>query len=280
MSRETAPQTDQRRKSSQQRFPVESFSSHIQTGVEELHIIVACAFKQKKNTPCNSRISISCLRQSLVCTSVHQDSAPFAVKINVFSFNGLIILPHLHNMAGRPRWQALGKREPEQEREAQAWIESITGERFPEGVSYEDALQDGVILCKLMNIISPGSINKINPSGAGHFKICENLNKFQEACKKYGVPESDIFQTIDLSEKKDIAMVTSTIFGLGSATYKHPEWQGPSLGPKPSEKNQRNFSEEQLKAGQTVIGLQAGTNKGATQAGLNMGASRKILLGK
>ncbi|KAK4010181.1 hypothetical protein OUZ56_019333 [Daphnia magna] len=105
MSRETAPQTDQRRKSSQQRFPVESFSSHIQTGVEELHIIVACAFlkKEKRNNPCNFRISISCLRQSLVCTSVHQDSAPFA-----FSFNGLIILPHLHNMAGRPRWQ--GKR--------------------------------------------------------------------------------------------------------------------------------------------------------------------------
>ena len=45
-------------------------------------------------------------------------------------------------------------------------------------------------------------------------------------------------------------------------------------------KNLRNFSEEQLKAGETVIGLQAGTNKGATQAGLNMGASRKILLGK
>ena len=114
----------------------------------------------------------------------------------------------------------------------------------------------------------------------------------------------DIFQTIDLSEKKDIAMVTSTIFALGSATYKHPEWRGPNLGPKPSEKNQRNFSEEQLKAGETVIvmnafdyklfngviylqiyrfkfqGLQAGTNKGATQAGLNMGASRKILLGK
>jgi len=63
----------------------------------------------------------------------------------------------------------------------------------------------------------------------------------------------DIFQTIDLSEKKDIAMVTSTIFALGSATYKHPEWRGPNLGPKPSEKNQRHFSEEQLKAGETVI---------------------------
>jgi hypothetical protein len=45
--------------------------------------------------------------------------------------------------------------------------------------------------------------------------------RFQEACKKYGVPESDIFQTIDLSEKKDIAMVTSTIFGLGSAVSQY-----------------------------------------------------------
>jgi hypothetical protein len=35
------------------------------------------------------------------------------------------------------------------------------------------------------------------------------------------VPESDIFQTIDLSEKKDIAMVTSTIFGLGSAVSEN-----------------------------------------------------------
>ena len=55
---------------------------------------------------------------------------------------------------------------------------------FVIGVSYEDALQDGVILCKLMNIISPGSINKINPSGAGHFKICENLNKYETIRKQ------------------------------------------------------------------------------------------------
>ena len=29
-------------------------------------------------------------------------------------------------------------------------------------MSYEDALQDGVLLCKLMNVLAPGSINKIN----------------------------------------------------------------------------------------------------------------------
>lgn len=63
-------------------------------------------------------------------------------------------------------------------------------------------------------------------------------------------------------------------------TYKHPEWKGPWLGPKPSEEHKRNWSEEQLRAGESIIGLQAGTNKGASQAGLNMGATRKILLGK
>jgi hypothetical protein len=63
-------------------------------------------------------------------------------------------------------------------------------------------------------------------------------------------------------------------------TYLHPEWQGPYLGPKPAEECKRDFTEEQLRAGETIIGLQAGQNKGATQAGQNLGAGRKILLGK
>lgn len=63
-------------------------------------------------------------------------------------------------------------------------------------------------------------------------------------------------------------------------TYKHPEWKGPWLGPKPSEECKRHFSEQQLRAGESVIGLQAGSNKGASQSGLSMGATRKILLGK
>lgn len=62
--------------------------------------------------------------------------------------------------------------------------------------------------------------------------------------------------------------------------YKHPEFRGPYLGPRPSEEHKRDWSEEQLRAGECVIGLQAGTNKGANQSGQNFGASRKILLGK
>jgi hypothetical protein len=104
--------------------------------------------------------------------------------------------------------------------------------------------------------------------------------RFQKACVKYGVPDVDLFQSTDLWDQKNIAAVTITIFAIGRTAYKHPEWRGPWLGPRPSEENKREFSEQQLRAGEAIIGLQAGTNKGATQAGQSFGASRKIILGK
>ncbi|KAK9881034.1 hypothetical protein WA026_014377 [Henosepilachna vigintioctopunctata] len=175
--------------------------------------------------------------------------------------------------------QVAGKRDPQQEREAQAWIETVIGERFPSGVPYEIALRDGIILCKLMNRLAPGIISKINTSG-GDYKMMDNLSQFQKACVKYGVADVDLFQTTDLWDQKNIALVTTTIFAIGRTAYKHPEWRGPWLGPRPSEENRRDFSEQTLRASEGIIGLQAGTNKGATQAGQNFGASRKIILGK
>ncbi|CAL1689467.1 unnamed protein product [Lasius platythorax] len=171
------------------------------------------------------------------------------------------------------------KRNPEQEKEAQEWIESIIGKKFPPGETFEDVLKDGQVLCHLMNKISPGSIPKINSTG-GQFKMMENINLFQKALKDYGVDDVDVFQTVDLWEKKDIAQVITTLFALGRTTYKHPEWKGPYLGPKPADECKREFTEEQLRAGEGLIGLQAGSNKGATQAGQSIGATRKILLGK
>lgn len=57
-----------------------------------------------------------------------------------------------------------------------------------------------------------------------------------------------------------------------------PGYAGPeAYWPKKSEKHVREFSEEQLKAGQGVISLQYGSNKGASQAGMNMGKPRHIL---
>ncbi len=50
----------------------------------------------------------------------------------------------------------------------------------------------------------------------------------------------------------------------------------PTLGPKESQGERRDFSEEQLRAGEGIIGLQAGTNKGANASGINMGNTRHI----
>jgi hypothetical protein len=72
--------------------------------------------------------------------------------------------------------QVAGKREPEQEAQAQAWIETVVGERFPPGVPYEDVLRDGIIFCKLMNKLQSGIITKINTSG-GDYKMMDNLNQ-------------------------------------------------------------------------------------------------------
>ena len=52
----------------------------------------------------------------------------------------------------------------------------------------------------------------------------------------------------------------------GRATQNHPEYTGPSLGPKMATKNERNFTDEQIRQGRDgVIGLQSGSNKGASQ---------------
>jgi len=71
-----------------------------------------------------------------------------------------------------------------------------------------------------MNAIQPGSISKINTSGS-HFKLMENIDVFMKAAKKYGVPEIDLFQTVDLWEKRNIPQVTQCIMALGRAVSDH-----------------------------------------------------------
>ena len=54
-------------------------------------------------------------------------------------------------------------------------------------------------------------------------------------------------------------------------------YSGPSLGPKESATQKRQFTEEQLQEGKKVIGLQMGSNRGATQAGMTAyGTGRQI----
>ncbi len=50
----------------------------------------------------------------------------------------------------------------------------MTGEKFAS--SYDDSLKNGVILCNLVNKLSPGIVQKINTTGS-NFKMMENVNR-------------------------------------------------------------------------------------------------------
>ena len=69
------------------------------------------------------------------------------------------------------------KRDAAQEAEIQSWIEAVLGEKFPDGKPYEDVLKDGVVLCRLMNKLQPGIVDKVNETGP-NFKMMENVNKY------------------------------------------------------------------------------------------------------
>ncbi|XP_064617953.1 myophilin-like [Liolophura sinensis] len=168
----------------------------------------------------------------------------------------------------------MSKRDKNLEDQALAWIEAILGESLPKK-PYEDLLKDGQVLCRLINKLAPGSVKKIETKGMG-FALMQNIERFQAAVLKYGVPPNESFQTVDLWEKKNIAQVTLCIHALGRIAQTKPDYTGPILGPKMSEENKREFTQEQLEAGKHIVSLQYGSNEGASQAGLNMGKRRMI----
>ncbi|XP_046963540.1 myophilin-like [Vanessa cardui] len=154
------------------------------------------------------------------------------------------------------------------------WIKSITGQ--PENTAGDadnlyEVLKDGTLLCNLVNKFQEGSVKKINQSTMA-FKCMENINAFLETAKKLGVPPQETFQTIDLWEKQNLYSVVICLQSLGR---KAGNYGLPSIGPKEADKNIREFSEDQLKAGQNVISLQYGTNKGQ-QSGISFGNRRQM----
>jgi len=159
--------------------------------------------------------------------------------------------------------------------ESLEWVRSITQEDFNvagDMDNFFEVLKDGQLLCRLVNCIKPGIIKKINQSQMA-FKCMENINAFLEAARDLGVPAQETFQTVDLWERQNLNSVVICLQSLGrkAGTYGKP-----SIGPKEADKNERHFSEEKLKAGQTIIGLQMGSNKGATQSGINFGNTRHM----
>jgi len=155
------------------------------------------------------------------------------------------------------------------------WIAEVTNKSLNtsgEMDNFYDILKDGTVLCELANALKSNSIPKINTSTLA-FKCMENIEKFLGTMKDFGVPDHEKFQTVDLWERQNLNSVVICLQALGR---KAPSLGKPGIGPKESTKNVRNFSDEQLKASEGVIGLQMGSNKGATQSGINFGNTRHM----
>uniref|UniRef100_A0AAQ4PSW4 LIM domain 7a n=1 Tax=Gasterosteus aculeatus aculeatus TaxID=481459 RepID=A0AAQ4PSW4_GASAC len=82
--------------------------------------------------------------------------------------------------------------------EAQRWIEAVTKKRFWSD-DFRSALENGVLLCDLINKIKPGLIRRVNRLPTPIAGL-DNLNVFLKACRKLGLKEAQLFHPGDLQD--------------------------------------------------------------------------------
>ena len=73
-----------------------------------------------------------------------------------------------------------------------------------------------------------------------------------------------------------MVQVLTTIFSVGSVAQTRG-YNGPTIGARIASENKREFSDEQLRQGSSIIGSQMGGHKGASQSGMNFGKTRAIV---
>ncbi|RUP47098.1 hypothetical protein BC936DRAFT_146134 [Jimgerdemannia flammicorona] len=99
------------------------------------------------------------------------------------------------------------------QRAAREWIESVLRMRLP-SEDLHVALMDGVVLCRVINVLRPGMIQIIGTKDLPFVKM-ENISNFLLAAHELGLPNSELFQTVDLHEGKNMTAVAHTILALG-----------------------------------------------------------------
>ncbi|KAJ3125321.1 hypothetical protein HK098_000385 [Nowakowskiella sp. JEL0407] len=144
------------------------------------------------------------------------------------------------------------KYDPEREKAVREYIEAVTGEKFPLP-GFQESLKDGVLLCKLMNKIQPEHPIKVSPSKMP-FKQMENIHMFLDRCTKLGVPAYESFQTVDLYESKNMTQVVQCLYSVSRHAVAKG-FTGPLLGPKLAQKQERQFTEEQIIKSKAAVPL-------------------------
>uniref|UniRef100_A0A8C6U4G5 Transgelin n=2 Tax=Neogobius melanostomus TaxID=47308 RepID=A0A8C6U4G5_9GOBI len=116
-------------------------------------------------------------------------------------------------------------------------------------------LKDGTVLCELMNSLNGNTAIKIKNTAMA-FKQMEQISLFLRAAENYGITKTDMFQTVDLFEGKDLAAVQRTLMALGclAVTKEDGNYKGdPSWFHRKAQENRRDFSDEQLQGGKMSL---------------------------
>uniref|UniRef100_A0A669PKT3 LIM and calponin homology domains 1 n=2 Tax=Phasianus colchicus TaxID=9054 RepID=A0A669PKT3_PHACC len=126
--------------------------------------------------------------------------------------------------------------------EAQKWIEQVTGRSFGEK-DFRSGLENGILLCELLNAIKPGLVKKINRLPTPIAGL-DNIILFLRGCKELGLKESQLFDPGDLQDtsnrvtvkntdcSRKLKNVLVTIYWLGKAANSCASYSGSTLNLK------------------------------------------------
>eukprot|EP00127_Corallochytrium_limacisporum_P001692 Clim_evm29s77 gene=Clim_evmTU29s77 len=138
---------------------------------------------------------------------------------------------------------------------------SITEGEGPEQL--QEVLMDGVILCKLADILKPGSVAGAGKPTKMPFKRMENINAFLNFCVDFGVMTANTFQTVDLYEGQNMLQVVRCICNVKLLS----EGKGAL----------RSSAHKEVKTDHSIPSKQtAGYTGGANASGINYGLRRQI----
>lgn len=106
------------------------------------------------------------------------------------------------------------------EKEVVEWIFNVLHTPHNERLQYQrydliEILKDGYILCQLGDLLNlPNSPTKKYKSSKMPFVQMENILFFLKACEMVGVAHDEIFQTVDLFDRKDPYQVIVTLMSF------------------------------------------------------------------
>eukprot|EP01084_Bolivina_argentea_P183661 316889_1 len=141
--------------------------------------------------------------------------------------------------------------DPKRKLEAKMWIQTVLDITLNNDLF--DELQDGTLLCEVLNKIQPGTCKKYKKSKHA-FVSRNNIGIFIKGARQLGLPATDVFETRDLYDKQRLSAVVQTVYSV-SAISRKLGFSGPFIGVSYSEANKRHFTKAQLARTKSTVPL-------------------------